>query len=491
MNIQAPSLNEHHKNRLQLYDLIWMFLAPFVALAIRWPEFINYFGYSQDYVSSGYEYAIVTFVTSVPIFLLFRAHEFSHQYFSARDIVSLVNASLCSVAVSIAMVFALTRLDGIPRTVPIIYGVALIFGLVIIRIVLRSQSEKYITSHPSSKISLPPDNIRRVIIIGLDDFSRSAIRLIDNQKPRTTHVVAALTQNAIISHRLRKNIKIYDNIGVLESLLNEYTVHGIRINEIWISDFLYPLSSDLLHFINTQSQNQDITCKSLSAAFNLTGLSAVDTEDFLRSAKDIKPLHNGYFKYKRIIDLFLAIPVVLFLIFLIPILSLVTLFSLGAPIFFWQQRTGWLGQQFQLYKFRTLGPPFDQRGNILSDDERSTTLSSFIRKTRLDELPQLLSVIAGDMSFIGPRPLLPRDEPVDNQYRLMIRPGITGWAQVHGNNLLSPDERNALDCWYVDHASFYIDMKIIFKTIHLIIFGVKRNEKVLAELELKSLTKGG
>jgi lipopolysaccharide/colanic/teichoic acid biosynthesis glycosyltransferase len=148
---------------------------------------------------------------------------------------------------------------------------------------------------------------------------------------------------------------------------------------------------------------------------------------------------------------------------------------------FWQLRTGWRGHKFLVYKIRTLREPLDDEGNIRTDSERMSKIGALLRTSRLDEIPQILSVLVGDMSLIGPRPLLPRDEPHDNRGRLSVRPGITGWAQVHGNELLTPDERNALDCWYISQASLFIDAIIVTKTINVIMHGSIRDEKVIAE----------
>ena len=118
------------------------------------------------------------------------------------------------------------------------------------------------------------------------------------------------------------------------------------------------------------------------------------------------------------------------------------LLDVGWPILFWQQRLGARGRPFVIYKLRTLRPPFDQLGDPIPDSKRLSWVGTILRRTRLDELPQLFNVLVGDMSLIGPRPLLPRDQPANPHVRLMIRPGITGWAQVNGGTLLSPSEKN-------------------------------------------------
>lgn len=172
--------------------------------------------------------------------------------------------------------------------------------------------------------------------------------------------------------------------------------------------------------------------------------------------------------FKRIIDLFLAL--IGFLI-LSPIFLLVTIglyFANQGKPFFFQKRPGKNGKVFNIIKFKTMNDKKDKEGNLLHDSERLTSIGSFVRKTSLDEIPQLINVIKGDMSLIGPRPLLVQYLPLYNSHqarRHEVRPGITGWAQVNGRNAISWEEKFNLDVWYVDHLSLTLDLKIFFKTI--------------------------
>lgn len=141
---------------------------------------------------------------------------------------------------------------------------------------------------------------------------------------------------------------------------------------------------------------------------------------------------------------------------------------LGSPVLFRQQRAGLHGRPFTLVKFRTMTDARDDEGNLLPDSERLTRLGRFLRRTSLDELPELWNVIVGDMSLVGPRPLLVEYLPLyrqDQARRHDVRPGITGWAQVNGRNSLSWEERFALDVWYIDNQSLLLDIKILIRTV--------------------------
>lgn len=175
-----------------------------------------------------------------------------------------------------------------------------------------------------------------------------------------------------------------------------------------------------------------------------------------------------YIKFKRIIDFIVAIIAFLALSPLMLIVALLIKFTDKGTILFRQERPGKNCKIFIVYKFRTMTTATEINGKLLSDMERITPLGKILRKTSIDELPQLFNIIKGDMSFIGPRPLLVQYLPYYTQEQMRrhsITPGISGWAQVNGRNTISWIERFKLDVWYVDNISLALDIKIIFMTI--------------------------
>jgi sugar transferase EpsL len=171
---------------------------------------------------------------------------------------------------------------------------------------------------------------------------------------------------------------------------------------------------------------------------------------------------------KRFFDLTAAL---LLLILLTPLLAAITILianKLGSPVIFKQLRPGLHGRPFYLYKFRTMTDFKDENGNLLPDEIRLTSFGKWLRKYSLDELPQLFNVFKGDLGFVGPRPLLMEYLPLyspEQARRHKVRPGITGWAQVNGRNAISWEEKFALDIWYVDNHTLWLDFKILFLTI--------------------------
>lgn len=148
--------------------------------------------------------------------------------------------------------------------------------------------------------------------------------------------------------------------------------------------------------------------------------------------------------------------------------SILVRWKLGSPIIFKQQRPGLHGKPFYLYKFRTMTDERDEKGELFPDHVRLTPFGQFLRKYSLDELPQLFNVLKGDISLVGPRPLLMEYLELytpEQARRHEVKPGITGWAQVNGRNAISWEEKFKLDVWYVDHQSFWLDLKILFLTV--------------------------
>ncbi|ENA1806051.1 sugar transferase [Flavobacterium psychrophilum] len=170
---------------------------------------------------------------------------------------------------------------------------------------------------------------------------------------------------------------------------------------------------------------------------------------------------------KQIIDFLVSLVAVVILTPLLLIITIGLFFANNGKPFFFQLRPGKNGKIFKIIKFKTMNEAKDAQGNLLSDAERLTPIGKFVRKTSLDEIPQLLNVLNGDMSLIGPRPLLPQYLHLYNNFqnrRHEVKPGITGWAQVNGRNAISWDKKFELDVWYVDHISFLVDLEIVVKT---------------------------
>lgn len=189
---------------------------------------------------------------------------------------------------------------------------------------------------------------------------------------------------------------------------------------------------------------------------------------------------------KRSFDLMVSIFLAALLLPLGFLLFLAVRIFLGKPVLFKQRRPGLYGKPFMIYKLRTMNEARDQDGNLLPDGERLTRFGRFLRKYSLDEIPQLLNVIKGDLSLVGPRPLLMKYLPLyttEQARRHEVRPGITGWAQVNGRNAITWEQKFELDVWYVDHQSFVLDLKILWLTVMKVVRSEGVNQSVQVPME--------
>lgn len=190
--------------------------------------------------------------------------------------------------------------------------------------------------------------------------------------------------------------------------------------------------------------------------------------------------------FKRLFDLVAALAAFLLLSPLFLITTFLLAFSNAGKPFFFQTRPGMEGKTFRIFKFKTMNDKKDAQGTLLSDAERLTPVGMLVRKLSLDEIPQLLNVIKGDMSLVGPRPLLVEYLPLYNERQAKrhdVKPGITGWAQVNGRNTLNWQKKFELDVWYVEHLSFWLDIKILFLTVKKVFVreGISSDNSVTME----------
>ncbi len=189
---------------------------------------------------------------------------------------------------------------------------------------------------------------------------------------------------------------------------------------------------------------------------------------------------------KRLFDLIGAIIMGVGLLPVMALIAVLVRLRLGSPVLFRQQRPGLQGKPFMLVKFRSMRDANDSQGRPLSDAERLTAFGRFLRAASLDELPELWNVVRGEMSLVGPRPLLMEYLPLyspEQMRRHEVRPGITGWAQINGRNAISWAEKFQLDCWYVTHRSLWLDVKILFKTVAKVFSrqGISQDGQATAE----------
>jgi len=378
--------------------------------------------------------------------------------------------------------FLVTRLDSIPRSVPVIHFFVL-GSLLLTADFVRSRLTLYAESNRQNVRS---KDVEKIIVLGANRLASFYIRMIDTLSHHK--VMAILDASPTLRNRMLNGRQIIGAPEDLPSILHEYKIHGIEIRRLVVTTDRSELSQAAYDCLNSDTS---IEVEFLAERIGLVQHSAdVAAAQALPAAA--RPLQGAaadiilaqrrkYWQLKRVID---AVVAGLLLVISGPVIAavgIVVRLGIGSPVIFWQRRVGRNGAAFFVFKFRTLLAPFDEHGRLRVESERLSGPGSFLRRTRLDELPQLFNILRGEMSIVGPRPLLPIDQPPSVGIRLAVLPGITGWAQVHGGNLITPEEKNALDEYYIRNASLWLDFRIMVKTAKVLFTGDQPHFKVFEQ----------
>jgi lipopolysaccharide/colanic/teichoic acid biosynthesis glycosyltransferase len=451
-------------------------LAPWLALDLR-----EAYVLTIERGSLAAVYCGLSFFFSIISFLGFRLNEGMPRFFSVHDALNVVKACVVAQLLTSVVVFSLTRLEGIPRTTPLIHLLVLIGGLLAARVVMLLMSGDR-NAHPAPH----PTALEHVIIVGSTTLSSVYINFLRAHSGGRRRAVAVLDADPAVIGRAICGVPIITLPRNLNAVIDEFAVHGVRTDRIIVGGDRQLLPQSTLNELQTVCDQRDLPLDFVSELVGLDSAPKLQPRGFEPRAESGRTgarrrqlTLNPYFRFKRLVDFFGAFATIVLLSPLFALTALIALFDVGSPVLFWQQRVGQDSCSFRLYKFRTLRAPFDYHGNRVPDDQRLSIFGRLLRALRLDELPQLFNILVGDMSLIGPRPLLPVDQPRDTSIRLAIRPGITGWAQINGGNLIDVEEKGALDEWYVRHASLWLDLRIILLTVGFIFTGEKRSESAV------------
>lgn len=477
MLIRLPTSRASFRIRLSPIDVALAAAAPLAALYLRNGELVL----GGDWLVTA-SYSLVSLVFSVTALQGFRISNCIPRYLSVSDLLDVTKVVLSAQLMTTIVLFTVTRLDGIPRSVPVIQALLLWAGLVAYRGVLNV-SEKYSTrSHrPGHVIS------ENVILIGLNEWTALVMKFLKAQVPVRWRVIALLDQQARWIGRSVGGVQVFGPPGQLEAVIEEFETHGVRTDRVVISTERPGLSQAALADIQAICDRRKLNLVFMP---QFLPQSSIEYGDHVPHAKPVRPTNrhflsdlwiSPYFRYKRMIDILTAAVLILLVLPLLATAALIGVFDVGSPVLFWQQRIGRNGRELQIYKLRTLRPRFNRKGQKIPEHQRLSWIGRLLRHTRTDELPQLLNVLVGEMSLIGPRPLLPEDQPPNSVGRLAVRPGLTGWAQVNGGASLSATEKDALDLWYICNASLSLDLRILGMTLLSLLRGDRRSQKALVQ----------
>jgi lipopolysaccharide/colanic/teichoic acid biosynthesis glycosyltransferase len=467
----SPSSRVPLGPRLSIFDLFWASASPYLALLVRDAPVLSNGG-ARDAVL----YCFISLAFSLIAFVAFRVGDGMTRYFSVQDAMDVVKAVVFTELTTGTVVFALTRLEGIPRSTPLIHALILAAGLVAARTFGR------VVETDSKGVGLQAEDFaEHIIMIGSNRLSSLYMKLLEACCPRQRRVIAVLESDPKLIGRAISGVRIVGSPEELQSVIHEFTVHGIHTDRVIVGGEPDLLSENALGEIQRVCDELEIPLDFVPQLIGLSALQAAQPQGAVEmrdiAARDFSL--PTYFRFKRLFDIVAALALIVVLSPHFILVSALALLDVGRPVLFWQQRTGLRGRPFVLYKIRTLRAPFDWHGRPVPEEQRLSWVGRWLRKSRLDELPQLLNVLVGDMSLIGPRPLLLQDQPPNLTARLMVRPGITGWAQVNGGTLVTPIEKDKLDEWYIRNASLWLDLRIMLMTLQFIFGGERRSNQAL------------
>lgn len=468
MAVPSPTSRRKRKVDVSIWDAFWALASPLIALWLGGALVLA----RQDW-SAILIYCALSTGFAVLAFIAFGLQKTVTRHFSAHEVLDIAEAVLFAQLLTYGLLFTLTRLDGIPRSVPLYHGLLLAAGLIFARIVTRVGN----TERRASDYQLRRE---RIIVIGANRLAASFISMLRAYAPNQEGVVAVLDEKSGAIGRSLGGVQVLGTPQELDVIVAEFEVHGVHVDRVILAGDMDLLSSAALHDVERVCNKRQLELSYLPRMLGLTEQRAPDSKAVAATVPG--PERRLFLRLKRSIDVLGSLTLMVLLLPLFATATLLVWIDVGSPVLFWQERTGRRGLPFLIYKYRTLRAPFDSKGRPAVGDRQPSVIGRYLRATRIDELPQLINVLFGDMSLVGPRPLLPEDQPSNTALRLSVRPGITGWAQVHGAKLVSKEEKEKFDEWYVRNASPWVDTKIVLMTLRILTRNYLGSAEALADL---------
>ncbi|MBT3070328.1 sugar transferase [Rhodomicrobium sp. Az07] len=435
-------------------------------------------------------YLVATIIASIVVFSISGVNRTIWRFSSAPDYLRVMSAVSAVVVGAVALTFAWNRLDGTARSLPfiqLIFGIAFLIGARAAH-KIRHDARQHRKAFGAFLQPASPTPQITLLVLGISKLTEAYLQAVAELAPGRIRVAGLVGSTDRHVGRLVASHPVLGDTDELDSILDDLEVHGVTIDRIIVvSPFRSLCESDretLLRIDRSRSiavqflvQDLGFNCDAVSKTGGIGRPQQPSSLAFQKVSFHITPetlekiARRRYWRIKRLVDFSIALSAIVILSpFLLASAACVAA-SVGFPVLFWQQRPGLGSRPLRLYKFRTMKAAYAPDGRRLSDAERVSRLGSLMRRLRFDEFPQLFNVIRGDMAIIGPRPLLHWEQTEAQSARLLVRPGLTGWAQVVGGRTISSDDKAALDIWYVQHASLRLDIEIALRTVIMVIFG--------------------
>jgi lipopolysaccharide/colanic/teichoic acid biosynthesis glycosyltransferase len=457
-------------------DLGWVALSAILAVLMR-DNFVPY----EPHLEAVTAYAAIAVATSTLAFVIAGLHKRLWQYTSLPDVLRIMAAVTVALLLALFISFVASRLEDVARSVPVIQWFLLVGAMVGTRVAIRIWHERA----RRNRLATVDASVQHVLIVGLSHLTELYLQSVAEYASKTIEIVGILSEQRELRGRLLGFHKVLGTPEELPQVMAQLEVHGIALERIVVTQPFEQLSRRAGEALLAVERGSGVRVDWMVELLGLAeeperehgyalGSSLPESQAMQASlaARDVAQLSLGKYGYvKRASDILGAISLSVLLAPLILVIGLLVALDVGVPLVFWQKRPGRFGRPFKLFKFCTMHPAHDAQGNRIPDEERSSIVGRLLRRIRLDELPQLYNILIGEMSFVGPRPLLPVNQPLETSARHLVRPGLTGLAQVYGRRDISPEDKNVFDIWYVQNASLWLDIKILLRTPIVMIRG--------------------
>lgn len=490
-----------HRLLLLSVDLACMCIATILALLLRdnlEPSLVR--------LREILPYLAFSLLSAAIAFPLLGTNRAIWRYSTLNDYFRVLTAVLAAVLGAVALGFALNRLEDVARALPVLQGILLVALMTAVRVTQRLRHARRM--RPPVRTQLTSERKEMVLVLGIDAIAELFLRAVAEAGEEHIRIAGIVGRNERHSGRSFHNHAILGAPEQLPAVLRELEIHGVFVDRIVVTqsfERLMPAAREALGDIEAGSdivvdyfserlgfagQDRDATSRRCQAQ-SYTTVPAQSVEDVLGDLAGSSELKRRFWIAKRAFDVAGAAATIVMLSPLVALVGLLVVLDVGRPALFWQLRPGAHGRPFKLYKFRTMRAAHDSEGARIPDEERQSLLGRFLRRSRLDELPQLFHILTGEMSIVGPRPLLPVDQAPQHAGRLAVRPGLTGWAQVNGGREVSADDKAALDIWYVHNASVQLDLVVLARTVQMVLFGEHTNHAAVRQAREALTARGG
>ena len=440
-------------------------------------------------------YCALTVATAVPVLLASGLNRTVWRFTTLHDCSRVVVAVAMTTAITAAVAGVLSYFHGASQFLIALQFLVMTAALVGIRALARLRHAGRCRRRANRTTSERED----ILVVGVNAVTGLFLRCVTESGGSNIAVAGILSENRRHQRRRLGSHAVLGRPGDIVKIVHELDIHGVKVNRVILAQSFDNLSRSAQDAILKAKTELNIRVDTLNERLSFDTSAMPSPNSTIRKRNDIASASAAklaapttYLRCKRIFDIAAGTLIGICVAPVMLLVGVLVFFDIGRPIIFWQQRPGALGRPIRILKFRTMRAARRADGQLLPDTQRLSPIGKFLRRMRLDELPQVYNVVIGEMSMVGPRPLLPIDQSQQFRGRLDVKPGLTGWAQINGGRHLSVDDKAVLDLWYARHASLLLDLRILLSTARTVLFGERIDQTAIREawLALGDTSKG-